>query len=69
MSTDWNDISPSYAAHTAEALTPEQIDSLPEPINHMVWATILDVRQQAYEIGHIDGFHDASDEYNLVRDT
>ena len=67
--TNWNSVSPSYAAHTAEALTPEQIDSLPEPLNHMVWATILDVREQAYGIGHIDGFQDASDEYNLMKDT
>lgn len=67
--TDWDSVIPSYAPHTAEALTPWKIDSLPEPLNHMVWATILDVREQAYEIGHIDGFHNASHEYNLVKDT
>lgn len=69
LETDWLDVDILHPAHIVAPYTLEEIDMLPGKTGSRVWATILDVREQAYEIGHIDGFHNASHEYNLVKDT
>ena len=55
MSVDWMNVNPSYGSHATYPLTPDDIDLFEGNWCHRIWATIMEVRDQAFTMGYEDG--------------
>lgn len=57
MSVDWMEVSPTYLAHTVYPLSPDDIDLFEGRWSHRLWATIMEIRDQAFQQGYEEGLH------------